>query len=340
MVGPLADRYGRKPLILLGLIVFLVGSIQCLTAQSYYSLFCGRLFQGIGIAAPAILSFLIIADSYPVKQQQFIFAILNGFMNAATAAAPIVGSYIALYYHWQGNLMVLFLLGVVALIMAIFFLPHYPSPEPAEPLPALPGEYISIFQSKPLLLLIIHFICQFIPYWIFVGISPLLYIKDLGVKLSHSGFYQGALALIFSLGSLGFGMIVRKYKARMLLYISTYIFLISLISIFLTILFEITHPLLITLAFIPFVIGQIIPSTLLYPVALNYLPLLKGRISAIIQGGRLIFLALCLQFVGYFYRGTFQNIGLIIMEFILMPVITLLIILKNQQVEQRLQEEE
>ena len=70
-VGGLADRYGRKPIILLGLIVFILGSILCLYAPSYYLLILGRFLQGVGIAAPAILSFLIIADSYQLKDNNF-----------------------------------------------------------------------------------------------------------------------------------------------------------------------------------------------------------------------------------------------------------------------------
>jgi DHA1 family bicyclomycin/chloramphenicol resistance-like MFS transporter len=74
-VGGLADRYGRKPIILLGLTIFILGSALCLYPSSYYFLILGRFLQGVGIAAPAILSFLIIADSYPLKEQQFLMAI-------------------------------------------------------------------------------------------------------------------------------------------------------------------------------------------------------------------------------------------------------------------------
>ena len=77
-VGGLADRYGRKPIILLGLITFIIGSVLCLCAPSIQSS-AGRFLQGVGIAAPAILSFLIIADSYPLKKQQFLMAMLNGY---------------------------------------------------------------------------------------------------------------------------------------------------------------------------------------------------------------------------------------------------------------------
>src|SRR3990167_4172629 len=69
-VGGLADHYGRKPIILLGLTTFVIGSILCLFEQSFNFLLIGRFLQGIGIAAPAILSFLINADTYPISSNR------------------------------------------------------------------------------------------------------------------------------------------------------------------------------------------------------------------------------------------------------------------------------
>lgn len=63
-VGALGDRFGRKPIILLGLITFIFGSMLCLWAASYPFLIIGRFLQGVGVAAPAILSFLIIASAF------------------------------------------------------------------------------------------------------------------------------------------------------------------------------------------------------------------------------------------------------------------------------------
>lgn len=328
-VGELADRYGRKPIILLGLMAFIIGSVLCLWAPSYQVLLCGRFLQGAGVAAPSILSFLIIADSYPLKKQQSLFAILNGLMNASAGAAPVIGSYISLYFHWRGNFMALLLLGMATFLMSVLFIPTQKPPEHKEAL-SLHG-YISIFQSKPLTLLIMFFIFNFVPYWIFVGISPILYMEDLGVSLSHFGYYQGALALVYALGSLLFGLIVSRYDQKKMLYVSNQIFIVGLISIALIFCLDGRSPLLITLGFIPFIIGQIIPTTILYPVCLNFMPEAKGRVSAVLQGGRLIFSALSLQLAGYYYVGSFRNVGIIINVFIFMTIITLFFVINNRE---------
>ena len=329
LVGGFADRYGRKPIILFGLIIFVIGSILCLWPVSYSFLLTGRFLQGVGVAAPAILSFLIIADSYTLKQQQYWLAMLNGLMNAAAGAAPVIGSYITLYFHWQGNFVVLLVLGLVVLAMTLFFIPASKRADNKETLSL--GGYIPIFRSRTLMLLILHFVFMFVPYWVFVGMSPLLYMKDLGVSLSHFGYYQGALALVFAFGSICFGLVLNRFEQKKLLYISNLIFMFGLGCIALITIINSSNALFITLAFIPFIIGQIIPTTILYPLCLNLMPKAKGRVTAIIQGGRLIFCALSLQLSGFFYKGSVQSIGIILICFIVLVIFTLFLVIKNYE---------
>lgn len=326
-VGGLADRYGRKPIILLGLLTFIVGSSLCLWAPSYEFLFIGRFLQGIGVAAPAILSFLIIADSYPLKKQQFYMAMLNGIKNASVAIAPVIGSYITLYFHWQGNFTALLSLGLITLAMTVLFIPIYKLPEHKETL-SFRG-YLPLFKSKPLVILMLNLILMFVPYWVFVGMSPLLYMKDLGVSLTHFGYYQGVFALVFALGSVVFGLMMHRYKQEKMLNVSSKIYIASFLSISSVALIDSHDPLLITLAFLPFIISQIIPSTLLVPLSLNFMPNAKAKVSAILQGSQLLFVALSLQIAGYFYQGSFRNTGIIISIFILMIIVTQFFVIRN-----------
>lgn len=331
VVGGLADHFGRKPVILVGLLIFIIGSSLCLWATSYEFLLGGRFLQGIGVSAPAILSFLIIADSYPLKQQQALIAMLGGLMNASVAAAPVIGSYLTLYFHWQGNFVMLLLLGIITLIMTVIFIPLHKLPEHKETL-SFRG-YFPIFRSFSLLLMIVHIVFMFVPYWIFVGMSPILYMDDLGVNLTHFGYYQGTLALVYALGSFLFAFIVSKYDQRRMLVISNYIFAASFIILTVVAVRDSANALLITLAFLPFIIGQIIPSTVLYPLCLNFMPQAKGRVSAVIQGGRLLFSAFGLQLAGHYYQGSFRNIGIIIVGFIFMASIALVLVIRNPDIK-------
>lgn len=329
LVGNLSDYYGRKPLIAIGLIIFTVGSIACLWAPHYSLLLVGRLLQGLGVAAPSILSFLIIADAYPIKKQQFYMAILNAIMNIAIAVAPVMGSYVTLHCHWQGNFVVLLLLGLVALVMTWLFIPQA---RPTKQYAALAWTgYLPIFQSKPMVLLLAFIITSIVPYWIFVGMSPLLYMKDLGVSLEHFGYYQGVLALVFALGSMGYGFIINRYDQKRMLYVSWFIFIAGFLSMASVTMLDSHSPLWITLSLLPFIIGQVIPTTVLFPLCLNYIPEAKGRVASVIQGTRLILSAVSLQLASYYYQGSFQNIGYIMLSFIFLVIISMAFTLKNSE---------
>ncbi|MFA5959107.1 MAG: MFS transporter [Tatlockia sp.] len=330
VVGSLADRYGRKHIILLGLGIFAIGSILCLWAPCYFALLLGRFLHGIGIAAPAILSFLIIADSYPLKQQQVFMAMMNGAMNLAVAVSPLLGSYITFYYHWKGNFATLLGLSLIALFMAILFIPKHNLPEHKED--AALFDYMPLFKSKTLMQMMAHITFMIVPYWIFVGMSPLLYMKSFGVSIEHFGYYQGALALFFAFGSISFGFIINRFERKKTLFVTNQIFILSFLTVACVTWINSANPLLITIAFIPFVIAQIIPSTILYPLCLNFMPKAKGRVSAMIVGSCLILCALSLQLAGFVYRGSFQHIGMIILPFILMSVFTLFKVIKNEEV--------
>lgn len=330
VVANLADRYGRKPVILIGLIIFTLGSCLCLWAGNYHLLLIGRFFQGLGVAAPSILSFVIIADIYPLKHQQRLMGILNGLMNISAGLAPVFGSYITMYFHWQGNFTTLLLLGIVTLVMTVFFVPaNYKSTLNET---GSSSGYIAISRSKPLMILIFSFVFASVPYWLFVGMSPLLYIKDLGVSLAHFGYYQGFLAFIFALGSIFYGLIMDKFDQEKILYTSNLLYVISLIMVGLVSLMNNSSPLLITLSYLPFVIGQIIPSIILYPLALNIIPNAKAKVSAIIQGTRLILTALSLQLTGHYYTGSFQNVGIIMGLFMTFAIISMYFVIRNQEV--------
>ncbi len=307
-VGTLGDKYGRKPVILAGLGIFIVGSIFCVIATSYTQLLLGRFLQGMGVAGPAVLAYLIVADLYGVQAQQKLMGMLNGMVTLGMAFAPLVGSYISLWFKWQGNFVALLGLGIVCLLGTVCFIPHTGS---KADLSLSLREYLPVLVSKKAWCYILTISFLIIPFWVFVGIAPILYMQDLGVSLEAFGWYQGAIAGIFSICSFTSGMVLQYFGAKKCLYGSAVVLLAFMCSALTLAGLGVSDPMVITACLLLLAMGAVFPINILYPLALEAVPNAKGRITAIILSSRLILTALCLQVVGFFYAGVFFHIGIV-----------------------------
>jgi len=307
VVGNLGDRYGRKPVILAGLSVFVIGSLMCVFADAYWHLLLGRFLQGAGISAPAVLSYLIISDMYPVERQQQLLGTINGVITMAMAMAPVVGSYVSLYFHWQGNFVVLLGLGLLSLALAWFCVP---AGKPNPNLRLSVREYGVVFQSSKAMAYIftLCFIC--LGYWTFIGLSPILYMGDLGVSLGEFGFYQGAICAVFSISSFSAGALIRRFGQWGMLQFSMGLLVLFSALVALLIVTGIQSPVLITISMCIMGVGVLFPITILYPMMLDALPEAKARVSAIFVAMRLVMTAGLIQLVSFYYTGSYSLIGL------------------------------
>ena len=308
IVGNLGDRYGRKNIIILGLIIFIIGSLLCVFALNYWYLLLGRVLQGIGIAGPSVLDFLVITDNYPPEQQQHKIGLLNGFATLSVALAPVIGSYISLFFKWQGNFVTLLLLGIFCLILAIKFLPQSKINHAVK---FYIKEYLTFFNSKIVIysIITICFITQ--SYWIFVGMAPILYMEAFDVSLKHFGFYQGSLCLLFAIVSLSSGYLIKKFGTKNCLIFGLVLLIMFTIATFILMVLKINNPIIITLVLQLEAIGVVFPINILWPISINAVPGGKARVTAVLTTSRLILTSIGLQLVSFIYKEVFFHIGLV-----------------------------
>lgn len=305
--GTLGDRFDRRKVILISLLIFTIGSLLCVFATHYFMLITGRLFQGIGMAGPAVLSYVVLADETPLEKQPAMMGMLNGMTTVAMAFAPVVGSFVNLYFNWRGNFVILLLLSTVSLIASYFVIP---SKKGIESVSLSPKAYLPLFYSPKLMTFVLG-ICFFIvPYWLFIGMSPILYMNDLHVPLKQFGFYQGAIALVFAVVSLSSPLILQRWGQRRCFDLGIGLCLVSTVLTLLLALFNIKNPILITCVMMIFAAAAVFPINILYPYSLEVLENTKGRTAALILSIRLIITAALLQTVSYFYQGNFFHLGI------------------------------
>jgi DHA1 family bicyclomycin/chloramphenicol resistance-like MFS transporter len=306
--GTMGDRYNRRHIMLVGLLIFVIGSIFCISATNFPLLIIGRFLQGMGIAAPAILAYVVIADDYPIEQQPVLMGLLNGIVTVAMAFAPVLGSIVNLYFSWRANFALLLGLGIMGLVAGYFVLPDKKG-NPAVSLS--PKAYLPLLASRKFLCYMFAISFLAITYWIFVGMAPILYMEDLGVPLKHFGYYQGAVAGIFSVVCIFSPVAYARFGFKKCFLAGVWLCFISAILIIAIAVLDVKNPLGITLVVLVYSTGVVFPINILYPFSLEVIPHTKGRAAALIQSGRLIFTAIALEGVSYFYTGSFYPIGIV-----------------------------
>lgn len=118
--GPLSDAAGRKKILYLGVILFLVGSVICLNADSLTTMLVGRVIQGLGVAGPYVSAMSIVRDQFSGRQMAKIMSLVMLIFIAVPAIAPSLGQGILLLASWQ--MIFVFYIGYALLItLWIFF---------------------------------------------------------------------------------------------------------------------------------------------------------------------------------------------------------------------------
>lgn len=119
--GPLSDRYGRKPLLLIGLTIFALGSLGMLWVENAATLLVLRFVQAVGVCAAAVIWQALVTDYYPSQKVNRIFAAIMPLVGLSPALAPLLGSWLLVHFSWQAIFATLFAITVV-LILPIFWL--------------------------------------------------------------------------------------------------------------------------------------------------------------------------------------------------------------------------
>lgn len=216
--GPLADRFGRRPVLLFGMLGFAMASLGCAFAWSIQALVAGRILQGIMAAAQSVTVVTIIRDKYPGSAGVRILGVYGMVLAVTPAIGPVIGGYIHVWVGWQANFVLLSCFICIALLLAWRIVPETASElSTSLRFRTILGGYLVLMCHRQFraYAMCSGFICAGL--FGFVTAGPFALMDVLDVKTEHYGWYQAIVVFAFFLGSLFATRYVRSIGVEKLL---------------------------------------------------------------------------------------------------------------------------
>src|ERR1700758_4696111 len=115
IMGPLSDRFGRRPVLVDGMALYCIASMLVVTAQSFETLLLARALQGLGTSATRVIATSIVRDCYAGRRMASVMSLAMMVFIAVPVIAPSLGEAVLLFAQWRSIFIVLMLYGVLAL---------------------------------------------------------------------------------------------------------------------------------------------------------------------------------------------------------------------------------
>jgi len=204
--GPVSDRFGRRPVLIAGLGLFLGGTILCGLAPSLEALIVGRVAQAIGACAGIVLGRAIIRDVYGRDASARGIALVMMAMTLASAVSPAVGAFVTEWFGWRAIFVVLGIFAVVVLGWTVMRLGEtHTQPVPLNPLD-IARTYGLLVRSRPFMCFSLCTAFTSASWFTFIASAPYLMSETL-----HEPPTAYGLMILLPMGTyiVGNGMAVR-----------------------------------------------------------------------------------------------------------------------------------
>ncbi len=119
--GPLSEKFGRKPILLSGLTIYVFASVFCAFSQQVEQLIVGRIIQALGGSAGTVVATAIVKDLYSGREREKIMATIMSMVIIAPIVAPVLGALLLKYTSWRTIFLMLAAIGAVALLRGMLF---------------------------------------------------------------------------------------------------------------------------------------------------------------------------------------------------------------------------
>lgn len=304
--GPLSDRFGRKPILQAGLVLFAISSVVATFVVSIEGLIITRLFQALGGCAGPVLGRAMVRDMYSPVDAGRVLSHVASAMALAPAIAPILGGFLTVAFGWEANFWFLFGYGLLALAVLSFNMHEtIPQKNPdAIQVRQIFNNYRTLVKHKEWRLYTL--MCSFIYAGLFAFLSgsSFVLIEYMGVSEQNYGFLFAIIVIGYIVGSQLSARLGTKLGAFRLIRYGCWL---GLFAGFTMLLLSLTgsHNVISIIGpnfFFMMAVGMVMPLTM--AGALAPFPHMAGAASALLGATQMFIAALHGAFVGHWHTGT------------------------------------
>jgi DHA1 family bicyclomycin/chloramphenicol resistance-like MFS transporter len=209
--GPLSDRYGRRPILLVGLSSYTVAGALCAIAPSIYLLMLFRIMQAVGAGAATAVATAIVKDVYRGRRRESTLAAIQSMTVISPAVAPMLGALLLNLTSWRGTFWAQAGLGVLVLAMTVAFEETLQARNTGSPLASLRRLGV-VLKHRTFAYLLLIFSPVSIFAMAFVSSSSYVYQETFGVSSQVFSYFFAIFAVGLAIGPVIYIRLSRSWR--------------------------------------------------------------------------------------------------------------------------------
>jgi len=187
MWGPLADSFGRRRVVLGSMLLYVITSFGCASADNFSHLLILRLLQGMAASGGIVIARAVVRDVYEGENARRAMAQVMMMFALAPAAAPIIGGWLHEWLGWRSVFHFLAIYGIATTVLMLWVLPETHPPERRQPIHprSVAGNYAMALRNGRFLTLVLTFCFLFGGLFLYIVGSPAIIFDHLGLGANH-----------------------------------------------------------------------------------------------------------------------------------------------------------